>query len=226
MAAQGERDGVGTAAAGQPFVGDSRWSGVVLRLGNRFAPTLARRLLVKSGVVQIGRHSYPSPPPVVAYRGDRVSVRIGSFTSIASGVEIVPGGGHHLDWVTTFPVRLKFGLPGALQDGHPESKGPIVIGNDVWLGRNSLILSGVTIGDGAVVAAGAVVTSDIPPYAIAGGVPAKVLRYRFSPEQIAALQRIRWWEWSDETIAARAEDLCGGDLDEFIRRYDQPPTSG
>jgi len=208
------------------YVGDSRWSGLVLRLGNRFAPTLARQLLVRSGVVQVGRHTYPSPPPVVAYRGDRVSVRIGSFTSIASGVEIVPGGGHHVDWVTTYPVRLKFGLPGALDDGHPETKGPIVIGNDVWLGRNSLILSGVTIGDGAVVAAGAVVASDVPPYAIAGGVPAKVIRYRFRPDQIAALQRIRWWDWPDDVIAARAGELCGGDLDDFLRRYDDPTSAG
>ena len=216
--------GEGAVTARESYVGDSRWSGLVLRLGNRFAPTIARRMLVKSGVVQIGRHSYPSPPPVVAYRGDRVSVRIGSFTSIASGVEIVPGGGHHVEWVTTYPVRLKFGLPGALQDGHPETKGPIVIGNDVWLGRNSLILSGVTIGDGAVVAAGAVVASDVPPYAIAGGVPAKVIRYRFSPEQIAALQRIRWWDWPDDVIAARVGELCGSDLDDFIAAYDPALT--
>jgi len=95
-----------------------------------------------------------------------------------------------------------------------------VIGNDVWLGRNSLVLSGVTIGDGAVVAAGAVVTSDIPAYAIAGGVPAKVIRYRFTPEQIAALLRIRWWDWPDEAIVAEVDLLCGGNIDEFIRRND------
>jgi acetyltransferase-like isoleucine patch superfamily enzyme len=159
----------------------------------------------------------------VAYRGDVASVRIGSFTSIATGVEIVPGGGHNIDWVTTFPLRLKFRLPGALEDGHPASKGPIVIGSDVWLGRNSLVLSGVAIGDGAVVAAGAVVASDVPAYAIAGGVPAKVLRYRFAPHQISALQRIRWWEWSDEDIASRAGLLCSTDVDEFIRRYDPDP---
>jgi acetyltransferase-like isoleucine patch superfamily enzyme len=209
-----------TGTAGAPRLADTAFSGLLLRLGNRFAPALARRMLVRSGVVEVGRHTYPAPPPVVVYRGDDASVRIGSFTSIATGVEIVPGGGHHVDWVTTFPLRLKFGLPGALEDGHPGSKGPIVIGNDVWLGRNSLVLSGVTIGDGAVVAAGAVVTADIPAYAIAGGVPAKVIRYRFSPDQIAALLRIRWWDWPDDVIAARVDLLCGGDVDEFIRRHD------
>lgn len=210
----------------QPPVGTGTVSGLLVRVANRWLPGVARRLAMRSGLIAVGRHTYPVPPPVVHYRGDRQPVRIGSFTSIASGVEIVPGGGHRVEWVTTFPLRLKFGLPGALEDGHPVGRGPIVIGSDVWLGRNSLVLSGVTIGDGAVVAAGAVVTADVPPYAIAGGIPARVLRYRFSEEQIAALLRIRWWEWPDEIVTERVGDLSSDDVDTFIRRYDpDPPAS-
>lgn len=75
-----------------------------------------------------------------------------------------------------------------------------MIGHDVWLGRNALILSGVNIGDGAVIGAGAVVVKDIPPYAIAAGNPARVIRYRFDRQQIAALEKIQWWNWDDSKI--------------------------
>lgn len=91
------------------------------------------------------------------------------------------------------------------------------IGNDVWTGRNVSIMAGVRIGDGAVIGTGAVVTHDIPPYAIAVGVPAKVIKYRFTPEQIEALEQIQWWNWDDDIIAERYDDFL--DIDEFIRKY-------
>ena len=92
-----------------------------------------------------------------------------------------------------------------------------VIGNDVWTGRNATILAGVRIGNGAVIGAGAVVTKDVPPYAIVGGVPAKIIKYRFSPEQIEAMEQIQWWNWDDQTIADRFDDFL--DIDMFIRKY-------
>ena len=93
-----------------------------------------------------------------------------------------------------------------------------VIGNDVWTGRNVTIMSGVKIGNGAIIGSGAVVTKDIPDYAIAVGVPAKVIKYRFNEEQIAALNRIKWWNWDDKTVAERFDDFL--DIDEFIKKYD------
>ena len=92
-----------------------------------------------------------------------------------------------------------------------------IIGNDVWTGRNVSIMAGVTIGDGAVIGTGAVVTHDIPPYAIAVGVPARVIKYRFSTEQIEALESIEWWNWDDETIASRYDDFF--DINVFLEKY-------
>jgi acetyltransferase-like isoleucine patch superfamily enzyme len=97
------------------------------------------------------------------------------------------------------------------------SRGPITIGHDVWIGRRAMIMSGVTIGNGAVIGAGAVVTRDVAPYSIVGGVPAKLIRFRFEQPTIDALQRIRWWDWPDDDIRSRV-DLFDLPAEEFIRR--------
>lgn len=184
-------------------------------------PTVAE--LMRNGTVTVGRHTYPAAPPVAYYKGDTARVTIGAFTSIAAGAEILAGGEHNPDWVTTFPMRIRMDLPGKLTDGQPGSKGDIHIGNDVWLGRHSRVMSGVTIGDGAIVAAGAIVTKDVPPYAIVGGVPAKVLKYRFTESQIEGLLELKWWDWSDEAIRARVDDLSSPDVDAFIAKYRTSP---
>jgi acetyltransferase-like isoleucine patch superfamily enzyme len=146
-------------------------------------------------------------------------MRIGSFCSIADEVTFVMGGEHDTERVTTYPLNVllgDFSLPWVVHE-----KGPIVIGNDVWIGYGATILSGVTIGDGAVIGARSVVTRDVPPYCIAAGNPARVLRPRFSPEVVQWLQELRWWDWDIDTIRAnakallnapnlRGEDLLGG----------------
>ena len=97
-----------------------------------------------------------------------------------------------------------------------DNKGDIVIGNDVWIGYEAVILSGVTIGDGAVIGARAVVTKDVPPYTIVGGVPAKPIRMRFPEEVVAALQKLQWWNWPRERIAKNIKAIQAGCIDQLV----------
>ena len=103
--------------------------------------------------------------------------------------------------------------------GHPTSKGNINIENDVWIGAYSTIMSGVKIGNGAVIGASSVVTKDIPPYAIVAGNPAKIIKYRFTEEQIVSLLKIEWWNWDEYKIKDESFDLWSNNIDEFIKKH-------
>jgi acetyltransferase-like isoleucine patch superfamily enzyme len=165
--------------------------------------------------VEVGEHTYGLRRECFfAYHPDD-RVRIGKFCSIADGVKFVFGG-HRVDTVSTFPFRAVCFNEAPHADA--ASKGEIVVGQDVWIGVNALILSGVKIGNGAVVAAGAVVTKDVAPYAIVGGVPAKPVKMRFEPEQVAALEKIRWWDWPLEKIEKNL-DLFYATPAAFIQRH-------
>ena len=177
------------------------------------------RALIASGRVTMGRHSYGTPQ-IITFGGDATRLVIGHYVSIGHEVQFLLGGNHRVDWVTTFPIRRVFGLPGAGNDGHPSSKGDIVVGNDVWLGFGSRILSGVTIGDGAVIAAGSTITRSVRPYAIVGGSPARELKRRFNDAQVERLLRVEWWSWSDEKVCAEVGALCSNNIDEFLDRHD------
>ena len=168
--------------------------------------------------VNVGKFTYGNP--LLMMWGDQERIRIGSFCSIANEVVIFGGGEHLTNWVTTFPLRIAFGDPLAEKDGHPASKGETKIGNDVWIGFRAMVLSGITIGDGAVIGAGAVVTTDIPPYAIVAGNPAKVIRYRFAPNVIKRLLELRWWEWDTNKIKASVPLLCATDIEKFLKNYE------
>ena len=133
-------------------------------------------------------------------------VEVGSFTSIAPGVQILLGADHRVDWVTTYPFNINWKQFKDVK-GHPKSNGAVRIGSDVWIGLDAVIMSGVTIGDGAVIGARALVNEDIPPYSIAVGMPAKVIKYRFTSDIIDRLLAIRWWGWSEDKLERAMPDL-------------------
>jgi acetyltransferase-like isoleucine patch superfamily enzyme len=174
--------------------------------------------LTERGLLTLGRHTY-GRPRVRVYQGSERKVTIGSFCSIAPDVEIITGGIHPLDWVSTYSFRVQWKMEGAFEDGMPRSNGDVIIGSDVWLGTGVTILSGVTIGHGSVVAAKSVVTRDVPPYSIVAGVPAKVVRHRFDPDVIDRLLEIAWWEWDDEKIRRAVPLLSSPNIQEFLRQY-------
>ena len=150
--------------------------------------------------------------PLVLSWGEDARLTIGKFCSIGANVQIYLGGNHHTDWCTTYPfnVLLKDQYPGI--DGEvAATKGDITIGNDVWIGCHAVVLSGVKIGDGAVIGAGAVVTHDVAPYAVVAGVPARCLRSRFPDELISRLLELRWWDWPDEKLAEAIPILMSRD---------------
>lgn len=173
--------------------------------------------LIYSGLLKIGDYTYQwQALQIDTNFGSEACVSIGKFCSIAKDIRIITGGIHPTDWVSTYPFRVKFNLPGKYKDGIPSTKGDIIIGNDVWIGTGVTILSGVNIGDGSVIAAGAVVTKNVPNYAIVGGVPARVLRYRFGQEQIKELEKIQWWNWNKERIIENVDLLSSKNIDKFI----------
>jgi acetyltransferase-like isoleucine patch superfamily enzyme len=174
--------------------------------------------LRRTGVISVGTGTY-GQPFVHYHAGDTARVVIGRYCSIAAGAAFMPGGNHRVDWVSTYPFRLRYGLDGALRDGHPTTKGDITVGNDVWIGNDALVLSGVTVGDGAVIAAKTVVTKDVAPYAIVAGNPGRVVGHRFSEADREQLLRIRWWDWPESLVVDRVAELNGGDLATFIERY-------
>ena len=155
--------------------------------------------------------------------GDRLI--IGKFCAIASGVRFIMGSANHrMSSISTYPFHV-FG--GAWEEHTPPHlsqlpfKGDTVVGHDVWIGRESVILPGVHIGDGAIVAACSVVARDVPPYTLVGGNPARKIRRRFDPELISWLLELRWWDFPPERLDAFLPVLCSDDLDtvrETIRK--------
>ena len=169
--------------------------------------------------VHIGRHTYGCSDKTFFLPTGRELVTIGNFCSVAAGVEFIFGD-HSLEKVSTYPLRFLLRKESTNNDAI--CRGPISVGNDVWLGRNAVIMANVRIGNGAVVAAGSVVTRDVPAYTIVGGVPARAIRTRFSLNQIENLESIAWWNWSDAEILERM-DLFYSDVDTFIAAFARRP---
>lgn len=112
-----------------------------------------------------------------------------------------------------------FKMDGANQDGHPSTKGDVIVGNDVWMASGVKILSGVKIGDGAVIGANALVSKDVEPYSIVGGNPAKLIKYRFDEETISKLLKIKWWDWDDEKVKESVSLLCNDGIQKFVDKF-------
>jgi len=166
----------------------------------------------------IGDFTYGEPK--VWFYDSGSSLKIGKFCSIAEGVNIFLGGEHRTDWVTTYPFSVRFPHLGPFS-GHPATKGDVVIGNDVWIGFGATILSGITIGDGAVVAAQSLIGRDVRPYEIVGGNPAKRIRRRFDDDTVKKLLEIAWWYWDIEKIKSNLGLLLQPDVNRFIQSLEK-----
>ena len=176
----------------------------------------------------VGRYSYG------ALCGNPHIESIGNFCSISDDCGIRKN--HSIKYISTHPImycneldifgfnydeakKTEYYMEGIQPKGKSHNNKKHKIGHDVWIGSRALLLNSCNIGNGAIVAAGAVVTKDVPDYAVVAGVPAKVIRYRYTPEQIEALNRIEWWNWTDDEIRERYDDFFI-DIEEFIAKYD------
>jgi acetyltransferase-like isoleucine patch superfamily enzyme len=168
-----------------------------------------------------GRHTYSVGDVDIFAFNEGYNVNIGNFCSIARGLLIFTGGYHRTDRITSYPFghvsRDVFtSFDGS---GHPCGKGDVNIQNDVWIGHSVTIMSGVTVGNGSVIAAKSHVVKDVEPYSIVGGNPARHIKYRFSEEQRKALSEIQWWNWEDSKINDNLHLLCSDNIDEFISKH-------
>ena len=169
------------------------------------------------------RGTYFDRNVVIISWSNEYKVNVGKYCSIGRDCHFFLHANHRPDWITTSsqlwgPVTPEIAEL-HMQMGHPSCKGDINIGNDVWIGAKSIIMSGVKIGDGAIVAAGALVTKDVEPYSVVGGNPAKHLKYRFEEEQIKDLLDIAWWDWEESKIKEEAMTLWSQDLNYFIQKH-------
>lgn len=186
---------------------------------NEIHPAATIYRMAKVKLSKIGAYSY------IGNDTDVECAHIGKFCSISDHCRIGMGK-HTLDCVSTSPIftQVVNGTQTSWidKDCHAAPEEFAIVGNDVWIGSHALVAGGVTIGDGAVVASGAVVVKDVPPYAIVGGVPAKLIRYRFSPEVIEKLLELQWWNLPDETLKEnirffQKEYFSVNDIEDFIK---------
>jgi acetyltransferase-like isoleucine patch superfamily enzyme len=144
-------------------------------------------------------------------------IYIGKYTSIAVGAKAIMAG-HHTDWITTYPF-CKWPEMNMKKQGHPAAYGDIKIGNDVWIGANVTLMGGITINDGAIIAASALVKYDVEAYEIVGGVPAKHIRYRYTQDRIDQLLEIAWWDWERSKVVENLTLLTSDRIDDFLAKH-------
>jgi hypothetical protein len=150
---------------------------------------------------------------------DGEAVQVGKYSGLTHTAIILQGGMHRPDWISAVHAHRQDG-EWVWPEGTPYSRGPVIIGSDVLVAYEALIMSGVTIGHGAIVAARAVVTKDVEPYSIVGGNPARHVKYRFDEDTRAALLRISWWDWPEEKVRALRHEIDSPDVAGFVQRHD------
>lgn len=154
---------------------------------------------------------------------DDYHIHIGKYTSIGRDCNFFLHANHRPDWITTSSQLWGPVTPDIadmhMKMGHPACKGDIIVGNDVWIGAKSTIMSGVKIGDGSIIGAGSTVTKDVPPYSIVAGNPAKFIKLRFTEEQVESLLQISWWNWTEDRIKSEAMTMWSDNINEFIEQH-------
>ena len=182
---------------------------------------------VKAGNIFIGDYTYfddrrngperfEEDNVLYNYDFSKVKLIIGKFCAIAAETRFIMTGNHKLDAISTYPFPIfGHGWENAFNVFDLPVKGDIVVGNDVWFGYDSLVMNGVTIGNGAIIAAGSVVVKDVPAYSIVAGNPAKVVKMRFDDKTIDRLQKIAWWDWDIEKITRHLKLICNLDIDQL-----------
>ena len=165
----------------------------------------------------IGNMSYMMGTVLNVYLLNNSHVLIGNYCQIARDTVFEIGQNHVFSGVSSYPFDQVLGEENVFAHRAPVNKQQLVIGHDVWIGSGVRIIKAVKIGNGAIIGSGAVVTKDVPPYAIVGGNPAKIIRYRFAPEIIQALDKIKWWYWPLEKVKANRQYM--ENVEEFIARF-------
>jgi len=166
-----------------------------------------------------GKYTYGNP--TIMYQNNNAKLFIGNFCSIATNVIIYLGNGigHDSSFVSTYPFGIIHNkVFKNVTNNARNTKGDVIIGNDVWIGENVKIMSGVNIGDGAIIANNSHVVKNVEPYSLVGGNPAQIIKYRFTPQQIAKLLEIKWWDWNDNKINQFLPLICNSNIDEFINK--------
>ncbi|MCA1297572.1 CatB-related O-acetyltransferase [Stappia indica] len=189
--------------------------------------TVFLKTVISRPSIEVGDYTYYHDPEHadrfedrnVLYHFDFIGDRlvIGRYCALATGVRFIMNGANHaMGGFSTYPFNI-FG--GGWEEGFDFAsiseglRGDTVVGNDVWLGRDALVMPGVTIGDGAIVGAGSTVAADVPPYAVVAGNPARIVRYRFDTDTVDTLLAIAWWNWPTDKVSRHLDAIRGADLD-------------